>query len=129
MTLSHAQIATSCRSPYPDLWHRVVANSSDAEGQCWIWTGKTDRWGYGRLNLYVPGLGRVVTLQAHVLAYVLMHGDCRAPADAWLAYRELQAAGLELDHLCRDPRCINPDHLEPVTPAENCRRRSDWRYQ
>ena len=29
---------------------------------------------------------------------------------------------LELDHLCRVPRCINPEHLEPVTHAENMRR-------
>jgi hypothetical protein len=31
-------------------------------------------------------------------------------------------AGLELDHLCRNPRCVRPDHLEAVTHAENVRR-------
>lgn len=30
--------------------------------------------------------------------------------------------GLQIDHLCRETRCIRPDHLEPVTPAENSRR-------
>ncbi|MGH9151353.1 MAG: HNH endonuclease [Acidimicrobiales bacterium] len=30
--------------------------------------------------------------------------------------------GLTLDHLCRDRRCVNPAHLEPVTVAENLRR-------
>ena len=30
--------------------------------------------------------------------------------------------GLELDHKCRNRRCINPDHLEPVTHTENMRR-------
>jgi hypothetical protein len=30
--------------------------------------------------------------------------------------------GLELDHLCRVTSCVNPDHIEPVTSAENTRR-------
>ena len=30
--------------------------------------------------------------------------------------------GLELDHLCRNPPCCNPEHLEPVTHAENMAR-------
>jgi hypothetical protein len=30
--------------------------------------------------------------------------------------------GLELDHLCRNTLCVNPDHLEPVTHAENIQR-------
>lgn len=32
--------------------------------------------------------------------------------------------GLEIDHLCRTPPCVNPSHLEPVTHLENMRRRS-----
>lgn len=31
-------------------------------------------------------------------------------------------AGLELDHVCRKPLCVNPRHLEPVTKKENQRR-------
>jgi hypothetical protein len=30
--------------------------------------------------------------------------------------------GLVIDHLCRNPICVNPNHLEPVTHAENIRR-------
>lgn len=47
--------------------------------------------------------------QCHVLAYELLVGE----------YED----GLDLDHLCRNPPCCNPEHLEPVTQAENLRRR------
>ena len=36
--------------------------------------------------------------------------------------------GLQIDHLCRNRRCCNPAHLEPVTPAENQRRGLNPRY-
>lgn len=32
------------------------------------------------------------------------------------------APGMHIDHKCRNPRCVNPAHLEPVTPSENMRR-------
>jgi hypothetical protein len=41
---------------------------------------------------------------------------------AYEAFRGPIAAGLEIDHLCRNPRCCNPVHLEPVTHRENVRR-------
>ncbi|MFF1336357.1 HNH endonuclease signature motif containing protein [Streptomyces sp. NPDC058290] len=45
-------------------------------------------------------------------------------AHRW-AYRDSRGDipdGLELDHLCRHPACVRPDHLDPVTHAENVRR-------
>jgi len=65
---------------------------------CWLWTGPVDSRGYGRHGAPL----------AHRLVYEILIGPI--PND------------MELDHLCRIPRCVNPSHLEPVTHAENVRR-------
>lgn len=64
-------------------------------------------------------------------------GDCiihhgKLTPDGYGPHRKVYAAargpipaGLTLDHLCRVKACVNPDHLEPVTRAENVRR-SRW---
>ncbi len=70
-------------------------------GECWDWQGPIDRDGYGRLS------GRKRPL-AHRVAYATLV----APIPA----------NYELDHRCRNRRCINPAHLEPVTKYENWRR-------
>lgn len=76
----------------------------DTATGCWDWQLKLDRAGYGRTKRD----GR--DLHAHRCFYEDRHGPI--------------PAGLEIDHLCRNPRCVNPDHLEAVTPTEN-KRRSD----
>lgn len=113
-------------SPYHNLFTRLVANTEEPvmDGGCWAWTGKRDKWGYGRINIYVPGLQRVVTLMAHICAWVWLEARCACANDLYLAYQELQASGLELDHLCNGPACIYPDHHDPVTGSENCQRRN-----
>jgi hypothetical protein len=71
---------------------------------CWMWTG-------GRLRPEGP-YGRIWTgredYSAHRFSYVLHRDDV--------------PEGLTLDHLCREPECVNPWHLEPVTPSVNTRR-------
>jgi len=68
---------------------------------CWEWTGARNTSGYGQACLG----GR--TWGAHRLVYLLVMG---------------QLPDLPLDHLCRNRLCVNPEHMEPVTSAENTRR-------
>lgn len=82
-----------------DVWKRVVVD----ERGCWIWTGRANRYGYGRTT-HLPAEGRRSS-STHGLMYRLLVGPI--------------PEGLELDHLCRVPSCCNPSHLEPVTHREN----------
>lgn len=78
-------------------------------GDCWEFRGCRDRHGYGRF-----GIGSKVFL-AHRVSYELNVGPI--PENA------------ELDHLCRNPSCCNPQHLEPVTHVENVRRGEAGKYK
>lgn len=77
------------------------------ENGCWIWQGHINRQGYGLLWVGSRTTTRRL-MRAHRVVYEMVRGPV--------------ARGLELDHLCRVRACVNPDHLEPVTHAENLRR-------
>jgi hypothetical protein len=72
-------------------WHRIVEGPTS----CWLWTGPLSNFGYGRLG----------TLYVHRLVYELMVAAI--------------PEGLHMDHLCRNRRCCNPWHLEPVSARVN----------
>ncbi|HDZ73720.1 MAG TPA: HNH endonuclease [Aurantimonas coralicida] len=72
---------------------------------CWLWDATIARGGYG--HFWVEG--RLV--YAHRFSYELVHGPI--------------PPGAALDHLCSVPSCVNPDHLEAVTPQENAQRTVD----
>ena len=66
---------------------------------CWIWTGLLNNDGYGEFGYD----GKVV--MAHRFSYELVKG--KIPDNT------------ELDHLCRNRACVNPEHLEPTTHQVN----------
>lgn len=83
------------------FWDKVKITSPHG---CWEWTAYKDKYGYGEFWLN----GK--TKRAHGVAYELFNGPI--------------PEGLEPDHLCRNPGCVNPLHLEAVTHKENLRRGS-----
>ena len=85
-------------SPRIDFSDPMQHVSVDENG-CWVWRRHVGRDGYGRF-------GHVLT---HRFYYELFTG-------------EPIPQGLQIDHLCRNRSCVNPEHLEPVTKSENLRR-------
>lgn len=107
---SHANYATrrycdrTCQyAARPD----IATDYTVTDAGCWQWNGHIDRNGYGKAYDASRPRGRRVDW-AHRVSYRNHRGEI--------------PKGLTLDHLCANTVCINPDHLEPVTYAENTRR-------
>lgn len=76
------------------LWARVQIGDG-----CWNWIGHVRPNGYGTLNFK----GRVH--YAHRAFYQLLVSEI--------------TSDLVVDHICENRRCVNPNHLRPVTQNEN----------
>ena len=80
----------------------------DHATECWEWRGGSragSRGEYGGFSMVALGHP---SIQAHRAAWMLLRGPI--------------PEGLSIDHLCKNTNCVNPEHMEPVTLAENTRR-------
>jgi hypothetical protein len=89
-----------------DLPANMQSKITVNESGCWHWTAAVNSRNYGQVG--VDGVSK----STHRITYQLLVGPI--------------PEGLQIDHLCRNTRCCNPEHLEPVTALENRRRRPDF---
>jgi hypothetical protein len=82
---------------------RIAAKSAESPDGCWVFHGATTTNGYGVIG--VLDNGKHLTRHVHRVAYRVLRSEI--------------PEGLQLDHLCRNRLCWNPDHLDPVTHREN----------
>lgn len=92
---------------YRSMEERLIANSVlDPESECWIWIGVRGKGGYGRLSMRLPEVKTPRLVYAHRVAFEVFIGEELKP-------------GHHVDHVCVNPSCINPGHLQQVAIIEN----------
>ncbi|MGX9349198.1 HNH endonuclease [Microbacterium sp. KNMS] len=86
---------------------KVLTDYTVTDTGCWEWCGRIDSNGYGKAYDPSRPIGNRMDW-AHRVSYRAHRGDI--------------PEGHELDHTCENTRCINPDHLDPVTRQEHLAR-------
>ena len=93
--------------PARPMLERLMRLVETTPSGCWEYAAKTRQGdSYRQVTVIVDGKQRFI--YAHRAAYEALIGPI--------------PAGKQLDHLCRNRMCVNPEHLEPVTAKENTKR-------
>jgi HNH endonuclease len=100
------ELARPVGDPRERFWDKVARGADD---ECWEWQAYRKREGYGQFHVR-DNLGRWKPVPASRFSYELEYGTI--------------PAGLTVDHLCFNPSCVNPAHLEAVTMRVNVLRGS-----
>lgn len=95
------------------MWAERLIKGSYPDGDCLRWIGAHNRKGYGKVNWKRADGTRVQDV--HRVAYEVWVGPI--PAE------------LEVDHRCNVRDCVNPDHLQLLTHAENVWRASGATFE
>ena len=94
------------------LKKKIMDKIKKKESGCWEWIGAVHKKKYGNYGqLRIGTRGNSKLFRAHRVSYEVFVGKI--------------GDGLEIDHLCHNTLCVNPDHLEEVTHNENMQRRKD----
>lgn len=114
---------------HASIFARLVANTYEPESEngCWLWSGYyLKSYKYAKIDLRING--KKISFQAHKMALVISELHSDATKDEILCcHMLLRLAKLQVNHLCCKSLCINPDHLELVTPKQNIEYRDRMR--
>ena len=95
---------TMLYAPAEEVWQRILTRTTVDPDGCWEWQGAVNSRGYGCASSGKKGKSALV----HRVSIIVRDGSL--------------ADDMTIDHLCRNKRCVRPDHLEAVTIAENNKR-------
>lgn len=113
-------IAIACEQ---GTWEDTFSKRVKQEGDCLIWQLSVRNNGYGQMAIYANPRSKnrvlVSSVSVHRLSYAMANGIESLP----YGHQGPKPHTLVIDHICNNRLCVNPEHLQVITQAENMKRR------